>query len=180
MKHERVLIARRTPRLWTMGPHPRNNPERVNFSASAGLPQSCWKRPPQAWQGTASLARTWFRRRGNDLQSNRASRTRGEIGPCKRKTPNQLPNRDTRQSSAKSATASTLKLTRVMVGSAHNGNSLSVSKERIDMSGRPQRDGKCVTIHSTPERTPSGVKSHHNRVGLNQLPPCRTGCPRSL
>ena len=77
-------------------------------------------------------------------------------------------------------TASTLKLTRVMVGSAHNDNRLSVPRERIDVSGRPQRDGKCVIIHSSPERMPSGVKSHHNRVGLNQLHPCRTGCPRSL
>ena len=134
---------------------------------------------PQAWQGTASLARTWFRRRGNDLQSNRASRTRGEIGPCKRKTPNQLPNRDTRQSSAKSATASTLKLTRVMVGSAHNGNWLSVSKERIDMSGRPQRDGNCVIMHSSAARIPPGVRPHRYRAGLDQLNPYRTGCPRS-
>ena len=171
----------RTHRLLMTGTTPSKQQGRELIScASARLPQSCWKRPPQAWQGTAFLARTWFRRRGNDLQSNRASRTRGEIGPCKRKTPNQLPNRDTRQSSAKSETAPTLKLTRVMVGSAHNGNRLSVPRERIDMSGRPQRDGKCVLIHSSPVRMPSGLKSHRYRVGLNQQKPCRTGCPHFL
>ena len=132
-------------------------------------------------QPTSFLARTWFRRRGNDLQSNRASRTRGEIGPCKRKTPKQPPNRGTRQSSAKSENRLHIEAHQSygrLV--AHNGNRLSVPRERIDVSGRPQRDGKCVTIHSSPERTPSGVKSHRNRVGLNQLHPCRTRCPRSL
>ena len=76
-------------------------------------------------------------------QSNRPSRPRGDVGPCKRITTKQLPNQRHTPFKSLEWAAPTLKLTRVMVGIWLTMAIDAGDSGEKRMRGRPQRDGNA-------------------------------------